>query len=205
MTTSTTVLRQLRGMTRVGSLLSGESVKVLRLARNTYDRALHPLRHATLRWKLTKGVRPKRILVLCYGNVCRSPYLQAALLREIPGVQVISAGFLSRGRPVPPIAVELSRQRGVELSAHRSTLVTPDMVRDADLVIVMDAEIARRVAVSFSVKPGKIVIAPDLAPSFANARGIKDPMNQSAGAFISTFDHLDRCVATMAALFKKTA
>ena len=71
--------------------------------------------------------------------------------------------------------------------------------------LVMDAEIARRVAVSFSVKPGKIVIAPDLAPSFANARGIKDPMNQSAGAFISTFDHLDRCVATMAALFKKTA
>ncbi|HEV7389399.1 MAG TPA: hypothetical protein VGN73_12380 [Gemmatimonadaceae bacterium] len=204
MTVASAVSRQLSGIARVVPALSRMSVDVQRRARITYDRALHPLRNAAVRWRLTNGARPKRILVLCYGNVCRSPYLQATLQRDLAGVHVISAGFVGRGRSVPPIALELGRQRGIDLSPHRSTLVTPEIVRDADMVIVMDAELARRVATSFAAAPDKILIAPDLAPTFAKARAIKDPWNQPVEAFTATFDHLDRCVATLVAVFGKT-
>jgi len=192
--------------TRSLAFAAARFVKSLRhVSWQVYERSLHPVRHLAVRRRLSNAKRPRRILVLCYGNVCRSPYLQAALLREFAGAQVISAGFIGSGRPVPPIALELGRQRGVDLSAHRSRRVTPDLVRDADLVLVMDAELRRRVAVSFSVKSDKIVIAPDLAANFVDGRMIKDPVNQPVDAFISTFDHLDACVATLVAVFNKTA
>ncbi|MFL5500080.1 MAG: hypothetical protein ACJ79Q_02500 [Gemmatimonadaceae bacterium] len=187
---SSGIARVLHGVTRIAA-------DVPRRARVTYDRALHPSRHASVRRKLAKNVPPKRILVLCYGNVCRSPYLQAALQRELPEVQVMSAGFIGAGRSVPPIALELGRKRGFELATHRSTLVTPAAIRDADVVVVMDAEQARRVAGSFPITLDKIVIAPDLAPKFAGVRAIRDPMNQPVNVFISAFDHLDRCAATL--------
>jgi len=199
------VTHPLSGASRAAFAAARALKSLHHFTRQTYERTLHPARHLAVRRRLSTGRRPRRILVLCYGNVCRSPYLQAALLRDLAGVQVISAGFVGEGRPVPAIALELGRERGLDLSAHRSRLVSPDLVSDADLVIVMDAELGRRVAASFSVSPRKIVIAPDLAASFARARAIKDPYNQSVDAFISTFDHLDRCVATMVAVFNKNA
>ena len=195
--------RQPTGIAHVIQVLARGSVDIPRRARVTYDRALHPIRNARLRWRLANRVRPKRILVLCYGNICRSPYLQAALQRSLPGILVTSAGFIGRGRTVPPVALQLGRQRGMDLSAHRSTLITPAIVRDADLVIVMDPEQARRVAASFGITRDTIVIAPDLASTFAGVRAIHDPMNQPVEAFISTFDHLDRCVATLVSLWAK--
>lgn len=201
--TVASVPRHPNGIARVVQALTRVSIEIPRRARVTYDRALHPIRNARLRWSLANRTRPKRVLVLCYGNICRSPYLQAALQRDLPGVLVTSAGFIGRGRGVPPIALELGRRRGLDLSAHRSTLITPAIVRDADLVIVMDAEQARRVAASFPITPDTIVIAPDLAPTFGGGRTIHDPVNQPVEAFISTFDHLDRCVATLVALWAK--
>jgi protein-tyrosine-phosphatase len=132
--------------------------------------------------------------------VCRSPYLKAALQRGLPDVEVTSAGFVGSGRAVPPIALAVGQQRGFDQSGHRSQLVSLWRIADADLVIVMDPEQAKRVARSFPIKRSKIVIAPDLAPRFEMTRSISDPWNQSVEAYISSFDHLDRCAATLVSL-----
>lgn len=168
--------------------------------RQRYERTLHPIRHLAVRHRLSRAKRPQRILVLCYGNVCRSPYLQAALRRRLANVEVTSAGFVGSGRAVPPIALAVGRQRGIDLSEHRSQLVSLWRIADADLIIVMDPEQARRVTGSFPIKPSKIVVAPDLAPRFEKARRISDPWNKPVEAFEASFDHLDRCAATLAAL-----
>jgi len=162
-----------------------------------YDRALHTRRHQAICRRLLIARPPRQILVVCHGNLCRGPYLQAVLQRRLPDVAVTSAGFVGSDRAVPRISVVLSAQRGLDLSRYRSRPLTQSKISDADLVIVMDAEQARRIATMFRVQRERIVIAGDLEPMFETSRAITDPWNGSVETFKSSFDRLDRCAATL--------
>ena len=171
--------------------------RVYRGTRSLYDRLLHPSRHLAACRRLANSRRPRRILVLCHGNICRSPYLEAVLQRGLPDVAVTSAGFVGSCRAVPPNSIALSAERGLDLTRYRSRPITQGSAGDADLVIVMDPEQARRVVRMFGVKRGRIIIAGDLEPRFQGSRDIRDPWNESIEIFRSSFDRLDRCAATV--------
>jgi protein-tyrosine phosphatase len=141
--------------------------------------------------------RPRSLLVVCHGNVCRSPYLEAVLRRFMPDISVESAGFVGPGRPVPPFALAVGAQRGLDLSTFRSRPLVPAVVRDADLIVVMDGYQARNVERSFGVPRHRVVVAGDLDPMPAETRAIADPWEQPIDAFVSSFDRLDRCAATL--------
>ncbi|MBI5462567.1 MAG: hypothetical protein HY941_10315 [Gammaproteobacteria bacterium] len=84
--------------------------------------------------------RARRVLVICYGNIYRSPFVAAAL-RAAAGtpLEIRSAGFHTReGRAVEPGFVDIARNFGIDLSAHRSRLVRGDDLHWADLVLIMD-------------------------------------------------------------------
>lgn len=86
-----------------------------------------------------------RILVLCLGNICRSPmaerYLRAGARERGIDLSVHSAGFIeTEDRPSPDDAVTAAAEYGVDLDDHRSTLVTEGMLARSDLVVLMDAE-----------------------------------------------------------------
>lgn len=83
---------------------------------------------------------PRRLLVVCYGNIYRSPYA-ARLLGDRLGsaYEVRSTGFHRvADRPSPPAHVEMSLQSGVDLRAHRSTIVTAADLQWADAIVLMD-------------------------------------------------------------------
>ncbi|CAI8692400.1 low molecular weight protein-tyrosine-phosphatase [Burkholderia pyrrocinia] len=85
----------------------------------------------------------KRILVVCTGNVCRSPAAQALLSRALPGRTVESAGVAAiGGTAVDPVMNALLIERGFDLSAHRARRVDERTCRWADLILVM--EVAHR-------------------------------------------------------------
>jgi low molecular weight protein-tyrosine phosphatase len=174
--------------------------RIYRATCGLYDRALYHRRHLALRRRLSNAQRPRRILVVCHGNLCRSPYLEAVLQRSLPDIAVTSAGFTGSDRAVPQISVTLSAQRGLDLSRYRSRPITQSKISSADLVIVMDPEQAQRVARMFRAKLEQIVIAGDLEPAFETSRAIRDPWDQSIEALKSTFDRLDRCAATLVSL-----
>jgi len=169
---------------------------IYRATRNLPDRVLHRRRHVMALHRLSAGRRPRTILIVCHGNICRSPYLQAVLQRRLPDVSVTSAGFVGRGRPVPPFSLALSAQRGIDLSRFRSQSITKETVKAADVVIVMDVAQARYVAKAFGVAAARIAIAGDLDPAYAG-RTIRDPWNQSIEVFEASFNRLDRCAAAL--------
>jgi protein-tyrosine-phosphatase len=123
--------------------------------------------------------------------------MQAVLQRALPGTVVVSAGFLGSDRPVPPASVAISAKRGLDLSRYRSRPLTPTTVSEADLIVVMDANQAREIAIRFRVNPARILIAGDLDPMFENTRGIRDPWNQPSEVFEASFDRLDRCAVAL--------
>lgn len=87
------------------------------------------------------------ILVVCTGNVCRSPmaegFLRAALATRLgdDAPTVVSAGTHGwEGSPATAEAVEAARERGAAIEGHRAQVLTGELVDAADLVVCMAAE-----------------------------------------------------------------
>lgn len=169
-------------------------------ARHLPDRLLHHRRFSTARRQILELGSIRSILVVCYGNVCRSPYLEAVLRRSLPEISLSSAGFISPGRPVPTHSLLLASARGIDLSTFRSRPLGRANVAGTDLVVVMDSKQARHIWRQFRISPSRIVIAGDLDPVMCETRGIRDPWGRSADVFASTFDRLDRCASSLVRL-----
>jgi protein-tyrosine phosphatase len=91
------------------------------------------------------------LLVLCTGNICRSP-MAAGLLRHrlaARGVEadVSSAGLLLEQRPASDHGVDEMLRRSIDLRDHRSQVMTAELVAGADLVLGMAREHVREAVV----------------------------------------------------------
>src|SRR5690554_2398694 len=79
-----------------------------------------------------------RILVLCTGNICRSPVAEAMFKAGLPGKAVESAGLGALvDHPTDPSAAELAQQAGLDVSQHKARQATTAMFRNVDLILVM--------------------------------------------------------------------
>ena len=102
-----------------------------------------------------------RILVLCTGNICRSPMAEALLRARLaalrPSLSVSSAGLAApEGRPADTLAVALLGERGLDLAAHRSRQLTPELVAAADLILVMETAQQRHLELLAPAARGRV-------------------------------------------------
>jgi len=82
------------------------------------------------------------ILVLCHGNICRSPLVEYCLKKSLPAERfsIRSSGFIPRIlRQSPREYARLAKQEGIDLSEHRSALVNDGDLAWADLIVIMDS------------------------------------------------------------------
>lgn len=165
---------------------------IVRGARRFVHTRLHPRRHRAAIERVRGLPRNARLLVICHGNICRSPYLEALLRTALPDSEVSSAGFVGAGRGVPPHSTEVAGRRGLDLSAHKSRLITSDILDRADLLIVMGEDQERALRLGFGVPADQIVVAADLDPQSTHGRTILDPWGQPVTAFEASFKRLDR-------------
>ncbi|CAG2141874.1 low molecular weight protein-tyrosine-phosphatase [Cupriavidus numazuensis] len=97
------------------------------------------------------------ILVICTGNICRSPMAAGLLQRALPGYAVSSAGLAPPvGAPADPRAALLLAREGCDLAGHRARAVDNSLVNAADLVLVMDYDQRTEMARQFPHARGKI-------------------------------------------------
>ncbi|MFS2100292.1 low molecular weight protein-tyrosine-phosphatase [Variovorax sp. Varisp85] len=83
----------------------------------------------------------KSVLVVCIGNICRSPMGEALIAAALPQLEVASAGVGALvGQPADPIARQLMAERGLDIESHRARQLTNLMCQQADLILVMDEE-----------------------------------------------------------------
>jgi len=87
------------------------------------------------------------ILVVCSGNICRSPIAEGLLRRALDrrfgqaAPSVSSAGTIAFDGNLPsPGSVTAAAERGVDIASHRGTALTDDAIHGADLCLCMAAE-----------------------------------------------------------------
>ncbi|MEP6800081.1 MAG: low molecular weight phosphatase family protein [Lapillicoccus sp.] len=101
------------------------------------------------------GARGGRVLVVCTGNVCRSPFIERMLRVSVPAsVVVTSAGTQALvGESMEPASADLVRRHGGDPDGFVARQLTAKMIAGVDLVLT--ATRAHRAAVA-SLQPASL-------------------------------------------------
>jgi protein-tyrosine phosphatase len=81
----------------------------------------------------------KTVLVVCVGNICRSPMAQELFKQALPDANILSAGLGAlTGHPADAHAIAVMAEIGADITAHRAQQLSRAMTTRADLILVMD-------------------------------------------------------------------
>ena len=133
----------------------------------------------------------ERILVVCVGNICRSPMAEAVLrhaLRGKQGITVESAGLGALvGSRASRHSIELMAERNLDISAHKARQLTPEMVHNSDLVLVMERDHKRVISEYDPAARGKVF-------RYCEWQGedIPDPVGQPRSVYEEVLEMIDR-------------
>ena len=122
------------------------------------------------------------ILVVCVGNICRSPTAQALLAHRLSGqgLTISSAGIGALvGNPMDKTAHDVLQEHGLDFTAHRARQVDSHMLHDADLILAMEHSHIQHIRQIAPEVHGKTF----LIGKWQDELEIPDPYRQSRPAF----------------------
>lgn len=119
----------------------------------------------------------KRILFLCVGNSCRSQIAEGFARKYLKNWEVFSAGSKPEGY-VHPLAIEVMREKGIDISKQRSKGINelPDYPWDVVVLVCSEEECP--------FVPGKNV----------EVWGIEDPKGKEIDFYRKVRDEIERRV-----------
>lgn len=136
----------------------------------------------------------RAVLFVCTANQCRSPMAEALLKAlaaqhgETERWQIQSAGtWAEAGRPATQPAQAVMRQRGLDLTAHRSRPVAAELLEAVDAILVMTRHHQEALQAEFPAVHGKVLL---LSQLIKRTFDIEDP-------FGGSLDDYDLCAADL--------
>ncbi|MCP9338705.1 low molecular weight protein-tyrosine-phosphatase [Stutzerimonas xanthomarina] len=124
----------------------------------------------------------QNILIVCVGNICRSPAAEALLAHKLENksLMISSAGIGALvGNPMDKTAHEVLNDHGIEHTAHRARQVDSEMLHRADLILVMEQSHIQHIRQIAPEVHGKTF----LLGKWLDDTEIPDPYRQSKPAF----------------------
>lgn len=136
----------------------------------------------------------KRVLMVCTGNVCRSPMAMGLLRKRLAQdgldgeVSVSSAGVYGLdGSPASQPGVDVLAERGVDIAAHRAQTVSKQELVETDLVLVMEEAQRRTLFYSYPDQLVKIFLLSEMSGDY---RDVKDPYRRPKEEYVRCADEL---------------
>jgi protein-tyrosine-phosphatase/predicted ATP-grasp superfamily ATP-dependent carboligase len=146
--------------------------------------------------RLDRHARPPHVVFVCHGNICRSPFA-AELARRAVGDRwrIDSAGILPvENRPSPADALAVAIEHGVDLAAHRSRHLDPELAA-ADLLVVFDQKNAFALDQRYPDTASRTVKLGELLDD--DADDIPDPFGHGRETFRAVYDRIATAVARL--------
>jgi protein-tyrosine phosphatase len=134
-----------------------------------------------------------RVLVVCVGNICRSPTAEFLLRHRLKreGVIVESAGLAALvGNPIDPMAERVLAAHELSAATHVARQITPGMINAADIVLAMDKRHLSAIHAQAPHARGKTF----QLGKWQNDAPIPDPYGQPLPAFEHAFTLIDSAV-----------
>lgn len=131
----------------------------------------------------------RRILVVCLGNICRSPMAEFVLRKQLAGrgVAVESAGIAAaKGARIDPVALDVLAAHGIDADSHVARRLDQPMLDGAGLVLVMERSHLEFIRARFPSATGKTFLLGRWQGEFE----IPDPLGRPR----ETFEHLYRAI-----------
>ena len=130
------------------------------------------------------------VLVVCAGNICRSPTAEYVLKSKLVGksVKVSSAGLTAlEGRTADSIAQQIALQRGIDMSEHQGRQVDSKLVAQNSLILVMEQRHIDDLCARYPQARGKTF----LLGKWLGEKEVPDPYRQSTEAFEHVYELID--------------
>jgi len=164
-------------------------------------RRLYPLLERTLlglgAFRSAAGDRksaPQRVIFVCSGNICRSPYAEA--LARARGLPAVSCGTHARsGSPADPSAIAEAASRGIALDDHRAARWQDMELRRGDLIVAMTLRHILFVLPRVLRSGSDLALFSALLPRFAP---IWDPYGRPREFYGQIFDLIDIGISRLA-------
>jgi protein-tyrosine phosphatase len=121
------------------------------------------------------------ILVICAGNICRSPMAEALLKAALPNKTILSAGIVGlSGHPADAMAVECMAELGIDISKHIGRPLDRNLMLSADIVLTMSTEQVKVVEQQWPFSKGKV-----FRLGHWSGKDIDDPYRHPKDAFVA--------------------
>lgn len=128
-----------------------------------------------------------RLLVVCTGNICRSPLAEALLRSELPELQVSSAGIGALvGHAADANAAAVAVEQGLDVGAHVARQLDQKLVVESDLILVMDHGHLKWINQQFPHARGRVF----LLGHWNDGAEVPDPYGHSLASFRKAYELL---------------
>lgn len=129
------------------------------------------------------------ILVVCTGNICRSPIGERILRRALPNKKIDSAGTSALvDHAADESAAKIAEFHGVSLEGHKGKQFTASLARQYDLILVMEKYHLDHIGRIAPEARGKTM----LFGQWLSQRDIPDPYRKSDEAFASVYQLIEQ-------------
>jgi len=136
-----------------------------------------------------------KILVVCVGNICRSPSGEYLFKKFLPNKTIASAGVGALvGKPADKMATQVALENGISLDGHKGQQLSSEICRDYDLILVMEQGHIEAVTNIAPEARGKTM----LLSHWNGKEDIPDPYRKSKEAFEHAYKLIEKGCQTWA-------
>lgn len=145
-----------------------------------------------------------KILMVCLGNICRSPIAEGVLAAKLDGnFEVDSAGTISlhEGEHPDKRAIKVAQNHGVDISKQRSRPITSGDLQNFDKIYCMDLEVYKDVIskAEDEKQRQKISLFLEAAGEHGDNIEVPDPYWGDMNDFENVFQMIDKASEKIAA------
>ncbi len=122
------------------------------------------------------------VMMVCIGNICRSPIAEVYLKHLQPQLTVYSSGLGALvGKPADPKSVALMTAKNINLNQHCAQQINSILVSSSDLILTMEQKHVDAIQAKFPEARGKV----HLIGKWDDNKEIPDPYKKNNAAFSS--------------------